>query len=195
MVAVQAESIDSPVEAEAKKLRRHFKFTEDDLQLNRRGELSEKQRQRMEKLDAGGRKLGLFIGGVLILAAVLMIAFDVYLYIDLNTPFPGWGLNGLIDLIPTVCGGAFSLLLAAAGVFLIVSQYIKHKPFKVLSVRGPARLERGQVRANARPYYDLYINEQQFDGDGSMPNLIQQGVEYIVYYLNTTEEILAVERA
>ncbi len=195
MVAVQAESIDPPVESEAKKLRRHFKFTEDDLELNRRGELSEKQRQRMEKLDAGGRKLGLFIGGVLILAAVLMFAFDIYLYIDTSAPFSGLSFDALTGLIPVGCGGAFSLLLAGAGIFLIVSQYIKHKPFKVLSVRGVARLERGQVRANARPYYDLYINEQQFDGDGSMPNLIQQGVEYIVYYLNTTEEIIAVERA
>lgn len=43
-------------------------------------------------------------------------------------------------------------------------------------------------------YHDLYINDQEFDGDGKMPNVIQEGTEHIVYYMNTTEEILAVER-
>ncbi len=195
MAAVQAESTDSPVEAEAKKLRRHFKFTEEDLEVNRRGELSEKQRQRMEKYDAGGRKLGITIGLLLVGGGVVFGAIGYFMYAAYNVPFFRNSPNWIYSAIPNACMGVFGLLLAAAGIFLIVSQFIKHKPFKVLSVRGPARLERGTISHSQRAYYDLYINDQEFDGDGSMPNLIQEGAEYIVYYLNTTEEIISVERA
>ncbi len=195
MVAVQADSMDSPVEDEAKKLRRHFKFTEDDLEVNRRGELSDKQKARLEKYDAGGRKLGITIGSLLVGGGVVFGAIGYFMYAAYNDPFFRNSENWIFTVAPAGCMGAFGLLLAAAGIFLIVSQFIKHKPFKVLSVRGPARLEKGTMSHSQRAYYDLYINDQEFDGDGSMPNLIQQGVEYIVYYLNTTQEIISVERA
>ncbi len=181
-------------EAEAKKLRRHFKFTEDDLELNRRGQLSEKQKQRMEKYDQGGRKLGIFIGGVLILFGLLMGGFDYSMYVSFNDPFFTQSGASVFSAVPAGCMGFFALLLAGAGAFLVVSQFIKHKPFQVKSVRGPARLESGTVGHAQRAYYDLYINDQQFDGDGTMPHVIQEGAEYVVYYLNTTEEILSVER-
>ncbi len=181
-------------EAEAKKLRRHFKFTDEDLGMNQRGQLSEKQKQRMEKYDLGGRKLGIFIGGMLLLFGLLMGGFDYSMYTSFNTPF--FNQNGVSPFTTGTAGclGFFALLLAGAGAFVVVSQFIKHRPFKVLSVRGPARLESGTVGSARHVYYDLYINDQEFDGDGSMPNVIQEGAEYIVYYLNTTEEILSVER-
>src|SRR5258706_5735996 len=40
-------------EAEAKKLRKYFKFTEDDLAINRTGVLSEKQKERIRE-EVGG---------------------------------------------------------------------------------------------------------------------------------------------
>ncbi len=183
------------LEAEAKKLRRHFKFTEQDLEMNQRGELSEKQKQRMERYDLGGRKLGIFIGSVLVLFGLLMGGFDYSMYTSFDTPFFNQSGGSSFTAVPAGCMGIFALLLAGAGGFLIVSQFIKHKPFKVLSVRGPARFESGTVGSAGRLYHDLYINDQEFDGDGTMPNVIQEGADYIVYYLNTTEEILSVERA
>ncbi len=186
---------NSEMESEAKKLRRHFKFTEGDLAMNQRGELSEKQKQRMERYDLGGRKLGIFIGSVLILFGLLMVGFDYSMYASFNTPFFSQSGASWPTTLAAGCMGLFALLLAGAGAFLVVSQFIKHRPFKVLSVRGPARFESGIVGSSQRAYHDLYINNQEFDGDGTMPSVIQEGAEYVVYYLNTTEEILSVERA
>jgi hypothetical protein len=186
---------NTQLEAEAKKLRRHFKFTEEDLRMNERGELSEKQKQRMEKYDLGGRKLGIFFGSVLILSGLLLGGFDYSMYASFNTPSFNPSGGGLATAIPAACMGLFALLLAGAGAFLVGSQFIKHKAFQVLNIRGPARLESGTARSGGRVYYDLYINDQQFDGDGTMPKVIQEGAVYVVYYLNTTEEILSVARA
>ncbi len=178
MVAVQAQSADSPLEDEAKRLRRHFKFTEEDLAFNRRGELSDKQKRRIAGYERGGKKLLISVGAMLLVPAAFLGA--IMFFFD-------QGDN---------CLGLMALGLLLVGLFLIVSQFFNSpRSFKVLSVRGPARLEKGTMSRSERAYYDLYINDKQFDGDGSMPNVIQAGTEYIVYYLSTTEDIVSVERA
>jgi hypothetical protein len=43
-------------------------------------------------------------------------------------------------------------------------------------------------------YYDLYINDEEFDGDGDhFPKAIIEGAEYIVYYTKGAQQIVSAE--
>jgi len=67
---------------------------------------------------------------------------------------------------------------------------------KLLTVRGKARLVKGTGRGSNRRssvYHDLYINEQEFDGDGALDKVIVPGAEYVVYYIEGVNEIMSAE--
>ena len=166
-------------EGEAKKLRKYFKFTEDDLAINRTGVLSEKQKQRIRK-EAGSLRTGLLIIGMILLGATVygVIGFDV----DFFGIFPAL-LWGIVWGIPAV--------------LCIILSISSSPQFKLLSARGPARFERGETSRrhhSGSVYYDLYINDQEFDGDGDhFPKTMIDSAEYIVYYTKGSQQIVSAE--
>ena len=178
-------------EAEARKLRKQFDFTEADLMANQSGALSEKQKERTAKEEMGGKALGLIIGAVLFLVGLAFgrLALDSMKTI---TQMPElwlkilWGSFSLIFVL-------FVLALIGGGAFLIVSQLIGKNQTKLLNIRGRANLIKGYGDRRSHVYYDLYINGHEFDGDGSMPKAIMQDAEYIVYYMEGAERIMSVE--
>lgn len=184
-------------ETEAKKLRRHFKFTNDDLEENRRGVLSKKQIKRIAYYERGG-KIAFSLIGVLLL--VFPIGFANTLISEISRTYQNeflfksavwvWG----VEITISVIFGLFLLAIGVAGVFLIVSQFLKIKPYKLVSIRGLARLEKGHGNRFSHVYYDLHINNQQFDGDSTLNKVIVQGAEYIVYYLESNAEIMSIEK-
>lgn len=184
-------------ETEVKKLRRHFKFTIDDLEENRRGVLSKKQIKRIAYYERGG-KIAFSIIGVLLL--VFPIGFSKMIISGIITTYQdefffekaAW-VWGLILTIYAVFG-LFLLAVGVAGIFLIVSQLLKTKPYKLVSIRGHARLEKGHGNRFSHVYYDLHINNQQFDGDSTLNKVVVQGAEYIVYYLESNAEIMSIEK-
>ncbi len=187
-----AETID--LEAEARKLRRHFKFTEADLMANRGGVLSEKQKQRIARNERGGQTIGVVIGaGLLLGGGVFMVGTITWMGALGQMTDP---LGGLIWLLWGGFGLAFGLVglaFAAGGIFMIVSQFINRGEFKLLSIRGRAHLKAGHGNRYSHVYYDLYINDQEFDGNETMNKVIISGAEYIVYYIDKVEEIVSVE--
>jgi hypothetical protein len=166
-------------EAETKKLRKYFKFTEDDLAANRSGVLSEKQKQRIKK-DTGSLRIALLIIGLILLAVTIygVFGFDI----DFFGIFPAL-LWGIVWGIPAV--------------LCIVLSISSTPQLKLLSVRGPARFERGQTSSKHHSrtiYYDLYINDEEFDGDGDhFPKTMIAGAEYIVYYTQGSQQIVSAE--
>ena len=182
-------------EAEAKKLRKHFQFTEADLMANQSGVLSEKQMKRISEEEKGGKKLGRIIGTALLVGAfaftplVLFWMSNLDKMKDIFWVWLIWGFFGLIF-------GLIVLAMAGWGIYLIVSQFMGKTQNKLLTIRGKARLVKGTSRgSNHRSfvYYDLYINEQEFDGDGALDKVIIQGAEYIVYYIEGVAEIVSIE--
>lgn len=188
---------DNDNETEAKKLRRHFKFTKDDLEENRRGVLSKKQLKRIAYYERGG-KIVVMLMGVFLL--VFPVGFANFISSEILYTYQNkflfeqaviiWGLLLLI----LVAIGLFLLVIGIAGIVLIVSQFIKSKPYKLVSVRGHARLEKGHGNRFNHIYYDLYIDEQEFDGDSTMNKVITQGAEYIVYFLESNAQIMSIEK-
>ncbi len=179
-------------EAEAKKLRRHFSFTESDLSANQRGVLSEKQLERIAKDERGGKRLGFIIGGGLFLGGIAFILLVFFWMSNLENMQDLfwisllWGGMGLLL-------GLIALAMAGAGVYLIVSQLRGKAPNTLMNVRGKAQLVKGHTSRRYRVYYDLHINEQEFDGDGTIDKAIIQGAEYVVYYLDGVGQIMSVE--
>lgn len=182
---------------EEKKLRRHFKFTNDDLEENRRGVLSKKQIKRIAYYERGGKIVFSIIGALLL---IFPIGFSKMVISGIITTYQNeflfesavwaWGLF----IIILVIFGLFLLAIGIAGVFLIVSQLLKIKPYKLVSIRGHARLEKGHGNRFRHVYYDLHINDQQFDGDSTLNKVVVQGAEYIVYYLENNAEIMSIEK-
>ena len=189
----EANTID--LEAEAQKLRKHFKFTEADLMANQSGVLSEKQIKQIAEEERGGKKLGWIIGSALLIGAIVFTPLVLFWMSNLDkmkdilVVWLIWGFFGLVF-------GLIVLAMAGWGIFLIVSQIRGKAPNKLLTVRGKARLVKGTARGSNRRssvYYDLHINDQEFDGDGGMDKAIISGAEYIVFYLEGIAEILSVE--
>ncbi len=182
-------------ESETGKLRKHFGFTAADLSANQSGVLSDKQKQRFEKEEQGGKRLGFIIGGLmLVLSISLSPALSVFApgNLDFIKDVPAVWL--LVEGFGVVCA-LILLALAGAGVFMIISQFMGKKK-TLLSVRGKARLEKGIARGGNRrssAYHDLYIDDQEFDGDGTIDKAIIRGAEYIVYYMDGINEIMSVE--
>ena len=166
-------------EAEAKKLRKYFKFTEDDLAINRTGVLSEKQKQRIRK-QAGSLRTGLLIIGMILLGVT---AFGLF---GFSTDFFG--------IFPALIWG---IVWGIPAIVCIVLSISSTPQFTLLSVRGPARFERGKTSSRRRSssvYYDLYINDQEFDGDGDhFPKTMIASAEYIVYYTKGSQQIVSAE--
>ncbi len=195
MNAQQSSTIDD--ETEAKNLRRHFKFTNDDLEENRRGVLSKKQMKRIACYERGG-KIAFSIIGMFLL--VFSVGFANTTIPDISRAYQDellfkssvwiWG----VELAFLLLLGIFFFAIGVAGVFLIVSQLLRIKPYKLASVRGLARLEKGHGDRYRHIYYDLHIKNQQFDGDSTLNKVIIQGAEYIVYYLESNSEIMSIEK-
>ena len=166
-------------EAEAKKLRKYFKFTEADLTANRNGALSEKQKDQIRKLAGSARKWALIIG-------IILLGVAVYGVFGFKTDFFG--------IFPALIWG---LVWGIPGVLLTVLGISSTPQFELLNVRGRAKFVRGTTsRRNRRAsvYYDLYINEQEFDGDGDhFPKTLIEGAEYVVYYTKGAQQIVSAE--
>lgn len=166
-------------ETETKKLRKYFKFTEADLAANRNGNLSEKQKDRIRKEAGSLRKWVLIIG-------IILLGIAVYGVFGFNINFFG--------IFPALIWG---LVWGIPGVLLTVLGISSTPQFELLSVRGPAKFERGTTsRRDYRSsvYYDLHINEQEFDGDGDhFPKTMIEDAEYIVYYTKGAQQIVSAE--
>jgi len=180
MEAINAEKTN-PIdfEAEAKKLRRHFKFTEADLTTNRNGTLSEKQKGQIRKL-AGSARIGAFLIGIFLLGVAVVGVFGFK--IDFFGIFPAliWGLVwGIPGILLTILG-------------------ISSTPqFELQSVQGRAKFIKGSTSNRdhrSSVYYDLQINEEEFDGDRDhFPKTMIEDAEYIVYYTKGAQQIVSAE--
>ena len=173
----KASAID--FEVEAKKLRKYFKFTEDDLAINRTGILSEKQKERIRK-EVGGLRGGLLVIGIILLGVTVfgVFGFDIKFF----------------GIFPALIWG---IVWGIPAVLCTVLSISSTPQFKLLSVRGPARFEQGETssrRHSGSTYYDLYINDEEFDGDGDhFLRTMIAGAEYIVYYTKGSQQIVSAE--
>lgn len=138
-------------------------FTAEDLEFNRRGELSPRQCQEDRERGAGCLwRLGAFIG------AYALIAFPAFV-LQVR-----W-LEGLaIGVLPFA-------IVALLGFVAGLASYLLTSKIKVSAARGPLEIVVDRTTVNAHKHY-IVVGDVSFPVDPQLPRLFQQGAAYAIYY-------------
>jgi hypothetical protein len=167
----------------------YYKFDQADLIANQNGKFTDKQRTRIFKEDTSSRKSGRIWGSLLLLigagglcGAIAAISQDH----DLGFVI-GFGL-GFGIIWPLVWGGI--------GYFLVKDSFSKHE-FKLAKVQGQVNIVRRESYSSeshtTSVYHELHIGGHEFSIQGDAANVLMQGDEYILYYVDGSNEILSGE--
>jgi len=173
-------------------LMNYFQFDTDDLYSNQNNRLTEKQRQRLIALEASRRRtstgFGIFLmvlglGGLI--GAIVAVASNQ----DLGFRI-GFGI-GFGVVWPVVWGGLGYMMFKSGR---------KKRPLEVTNVRGRANVVAHETRhedsdghTTTRVNYELHIGGQSFGVDSNAADVVFQGDEYILYYVDATKDILSIE--
>jgi hypothetical protein len=186
------------------KLKDYFKFDEDDLQANRNGDFSAKQKKELSSNDSNSiqrrrRAAGIFF----ILGIILFLMVIVFLI------FKGVGYfsqNGALFICPGLGGIAFLL----ASIYIFRSSFEIRQNYLIKKVEGPIniiKVERTITETGAgknaasdiRRYsvYELHIGEKTFDVSPDLADIMMQGDTYAIYCsegsVSNSDEILSLE--
>lgn len=167
----------------------YFKFDTDDLQANEKGEFSDKQRLRLIQEDKSSRKWRMIGGfGLMLIALIGLGGAILAVTQDSDLGFQiGFGL-GFGCLWPAIWGGV--------GFFVIKSALSKHE-IKLAKVQGQVNIVRGESYNNqthtTSVYHELHIGGQDFSVEDDLADVMMQGDEYILYYVDGSSEILSAE--
>jgi hypothetical protein len=182
-------------------LKDYFHFDEGDLQANRNGQLSDKQRLTLLADQKSGRRFGLVAGlgcgvGLLAIASIFPLVFIPIGLTTLREDGAG------AAIAPFIAAIAWALIWGVIGCVAIVSGVSgaigKPAPLTVQSVTGPVNLvgvERTSGGKHHHTYiqHELHVGDQEFDVASSLAGHIMQGDTYAIYYLDD-DSVLSLER-
>ena len=166
----------------------YFKFDQADLEANRAGQFSEKQRARIFKEDTSDRSGSRIFGGVLLFIGA--IGFCGALFAIINDP--DWGFRIGFGLS---FGVLWPLIWGGLGWMIMMNSFSKHE-FILASVQGPANIVRGERTGSDHTthiYHELHIGGQEFNVEANLADVMMQGNQYILYYIKDSSEILSAE--
>jgi hypothetical protein len=167
----------------------YFKFDQADLNANENGQFTEKQKVRIFKEDKSGRRWSR-IGGIgLLLIAAMGFGGAVLGWIA----DPDWGFRigfglGFGVIWPLIWGGI--------GAFLIKNSFSKHQ-FKLTKVQGRVNIVSRESYSSEHHttsiYHELHIGGKEFNINEDLADVMMQGDEYILYYIDNSDEIMSAE--
>jgi len=182
---------------EDSKLKQYFKFDEVDLQANRTGQLSEKQKGRVA-VDEQYNKKWRLIGGALLLLLAAIGPFSIV---------SGWLNQGDLTF-PFIFGGIWTLIFGIMSIGLL-RRALSTREIKPAKIEGHAAVVEGYwysastKRKNIR--HELHIGGKRFLTAASLAE-IMNGKSYTLYfidralehpadtsYLYSSDDILSVE--
>lgn len=174
----------------------YFKFDPGDLEANRNGRFTDKQKARLSQEAKTSKTWGIIIGGVLLLIGLGGLAGAI----AAGIATPDWGFRigfglGFGCIWPVVWGGL--------GWVILRSSFSK-KEFKLAKVQGRVNIikaERtshhtdsdGHSHTSHYYVYELHVGGQSFDVQGNLADIIMQGDEYVFYYIDGSDEIMSAE--
>jgi hypothetical protein len=178
----------SEVNMEDEKLEAYFKFDEADLQANRNGQFSGKQKQRLTEMDQSRLSGRVFAGIVFIGVATAGLVITLWLGVSVQNPI-------LTMLFGFFFGLVWPLLWGALGVYLLRTSSSKQK-YKLGKVQGHIRFSRHINTRTRNPVYGyivLHVATKRFDVPENFPTIMKPGDEFLVYYITTagTSKILS----
>ena len=179
------------------KLKDIFKFDEGDLQANRSGNLSEKQKNVIVKRRKDWKKTGINYSSVVIVIGLGIIVIDGIIAF-LHGTFPHLDTGAVITGIVFVVLGALWLTLTLTG----ESGSTDLSKDMVKTAQGPANIIKAERTRSSggsgdstEHYfaYELHIGDKEFDVDASLANVMMQKDEYAVFYDDRNGKILSAE--
>lgn len=179
-------------------LMNHLGFDESELQANRNGRISEKQKARLQIKETGSKTGALILGLVCLVSALIGLGVGTLAAIK--------GEEIVFKFVFSfVFGCIWPLIWGAVGVFSLRRAFAKME-VKVQKAEGPINI----VRVTRRSYnsgmktfsdysaYELRVGERTIDVRSELSNIMMQGDVYAVYYaeFNLTDkkkEVLSAE--
>lgn len=181
-------------------LKKFFNFDENDLNTNRSGKLSAKQKTKLETSEKGANQILVGAGVVFILIALIIVYFvagNAILRLFSGSLNPG-------DILTIILGGGLPILFFgffAYGAFKMGSSKFDNT---VLSVQGKVNFVKVEKQvptstsevSNYRTVqqYELRVGKVAFENvDEELLNMIEEGDTYAFYYTKDTKQILSCE--
>jgi hypothetical protein len=165
---------------EDENIQRIFNFDEADLQANRDGHFTDKQRKRLVAEDKGVKGCNTAGGIMLILIGLIGVGIALVSYPVMKSGGLGFTISfGLIW--PLVWGGL--------GFFFLKSS-LQKTVVKLQRVEGPVNIVKS-VRSSysstthtssSYTVYELHVGGRSFDVPKSLPDAMMQGDVYAIYY-------------
>ncbi|MEW5940055.1 MAG: hypothetical protein AB1750_10360 [Chloroflexota bacterium] len=177
-----------------------FDFNESDLNENRHGRLSDKQKTRLEQAEKSSKGCSSILGWFLVGIGLIGVGIVVSVVPSLWPAERGaaiWLIIGFGMIWPLVWGGL--------GVSSIRRSFAKVE-IKVTTAEGPVNIVK-VVRDNYNPstkmhseeeVYEFHVGRKTFEVDSELADVVMQGDVYAVYYADynvedTEDEILSAE--
>ena len=166
-------------------LMKYFGFDETDLAANQRGELSQKQRSKLEGEVRSSKLWFAVLGGALLLAAIGLAA-KIFQGVAAAAPLE------LGQIIPTLAAGVLSF-------FFLRKTFETVYDYKAKKVEGMVKIQadKASTRDGEIPY-ELRVEDKIFNVSGEIKGLMPKGNRYAIYYIedlhsSANNSILSVE--
>lgn len=180
------------------KLMDYFKFDEADLQSNRSGYLSEKQKNAILKRRKDFKNNGIKYSWILIVIALGIVIVDWAISAIRNAPHLDTGAlvtAGVIFLLGIL---NLWLTLKSESASTDISKDTVKKAEGPVNIIKAERTRSGSTNNSPLEHYfayELHIGDKEFDVDESLTNVMMQNDVYAVYYDDFNGKILSVEFA
>jgi hypothetical protein len=158
-----------------------FEFNEEDLKANKRGQLSQSQKQWLKSIAQGTRSsswTGLFITmGFAFLGVCIVLGLSLQNERSHAALFSDpMNLVVLVGIIPLVLG------IMALAIFLNYRRANKLENSALSSVSGPVRLDYDSSGESGLTSYYVFVGKKRFTFGEDMNNIFREGEKYKVYY-------------
>lgn len=161
---------------EDQQLMEYFKFDAGDLQANRNGYFSEKQKKELYSRQTGAireKRIAVMIAFPL---SIILLSLMVFLYVK----EPQWTQenSGAVVWLG-ICGGP--MLLASLYIFRL--SFIRQE-YLLKKVEGQVNIIKENRRVDDHHYtvYELHIGGKTFRASSALGDVMMQGDTYAVYY-------------
>ena len=191
-------------------LKELWNFDDTDLDSNRLGHLTEKQRKFLVGEHKSQQGVFLGVGGVIVLLFICLPALLIGVRVVLPMLLKG-GLSEIREFIPTAVLGVagvasigFALLVIGAVVAVYILRASKPAEIDVKRTEGKVAYTWGTKRvrtpgSSVRSYEDvrvlhLNLGDKKFEVKEQLQGMIQEGEEWAIYYTADPFKFLSAER-
>jgi hypothetical protein len=150
-------------------LQSYFKFDDSDLEANRRGQFSEKQKARLSALNKKERVLRWVLGIILIGITVVDVVVAPTYWHDSTFPTMTFPIG---------------LLAGVIGILVLRTTKNADRKYRLKKIQGKVAYTRYKPRTVKGKQYNnliIHFDNSRFDVAEDTPTILKEGADYVVY--------------